>query len=119
MDRSGTKVDQVRGIEHAEGLAFMTHYVYRIYSGDDLLYVGCSNNPERRVKQHRLEKAWQEPITAVLTESYPTLAEAETAERVAIKTEDPQVQRPARQRRVCGLETKRHQARCVSNRPRR
>lgn len=40
-----------------------THYVYRLYAGHDLYYIGCTGNPEQRLKAHQ-SKPWWDEITS-------------------------------------------------------
>lgn len=67
----------------------MSHYVYRLYCVEQLLYVGSSSNPDMRIKCHRNEKAWPELITHSDAEEFETRAEALEAERLAIVAERP------------------------------
>ena len=64
-------------------------YVYRMWDKDGvLLYIGKSNNPLNRWKQHR-KKPWFEQVTRFEYEPHPDEASAYAAEREAIKTEHP------------------------------
>jgi hypothetical protein len=65
-------------------------FVYRLFDADDrLLYVGISCMPGMRVSAHK-RRRWGHLIARVEAgESYPTEAEARTAEKRAIETEDP------------------------------
>ena len=59
--------------------------VYRLWSGDVLLYVGVTSNLEPRLRTHR--RRFGAKITNVTTVEYPTRAEAFAAERKAIAEE--------------------------------
>ncbi|MFZ1988010.1 MAG: GIY-YIG nuclease family protein [Minisyncoccia bacterium] len=69
----------------------MVHTVYILTCADDTLYVGCTNNLERRLKQHNHSKQGahytkiRRPVTLVYSETFPTLAEARKRE-AEIKT---------------------------------
>lgn len=88
------------------------HFVYRIYSADDvLLYIGCAYDVEQRIYMH---KATYTMVDAFLihrhyqrhtSEQHPTLRAARAAERAAITAEAPLLNRqhnPKRWRRVDG-----------------
>ena len=73
------------------------HYVYRIYDADDrLLYIGCAWRVNERIRFH-CEISAQSPASWVIrrqmarytSERFPTKAEARAAERHAIATEWP------------------------------
>lgn len=73
--------------------------VYRLYDADgSLLYVGTSNQPEARWKQHAPEKPWWPQVARKDIEWYPDRPKALTAEALAIITESPRynVVAPAR-----------------------
>ncbi|MCL4404110.1 GIY-YIG nuclease family protein [Patescibacteria group bacterium] len=60
----------------------MGYFVYILECADGSFYVGCTNDIERRVKQHNDSK-WgahytkiRRPVILVHSESYPTLKEA-------------------------------------------
>ena len=40
-----------------------THCVYRMFIGEELVYVGMTNNPTRRFRQHRRHKWWWRDVT--------------------------------------------------------
>ena len=64
-------------------------YVYRMWDKNGvLLYIGKSNNPLNRWKQHR-KKPWFEQVARFEYEPHPDEASAYAAEREAIKTEHP------------------------------
>jgi predicted GIY-YIG superfamily endonuclease len=54
-----------------------------------LLYIGISDNPERRLGEHKRSADWCDEIAATATEAYATRAEAIKAEPAAIETERP------------------------------
>lgn len=65
-------------------------YVYRIYSRDGtLLYVGMSEDPAKRMIQHRGEKAWPEEVAGFASEEFSDRAAASEEERRAIAVEKP------------------------------
>ena len=67
-----------------------TEYLYRHYnSAGALLYVGVSNDVDRRLVQHRRDSRWASDIDKVAVETFPTREDALTAERLAIETEKP------------------------------
>lgn len=69
-------------------------YVYRIYSGDELLYIGSSRNVKRRIREHKAERpemfsaATRYDMQGPYTE--PTAREVEI---VAIQQEQPRFNR--------------------------
>ena len=64
--------------------------LYRLYGfGDQLLYIGITNNFTRRLYQHQTEKAWGANIYASRHETFHCRGCAESAERLAIITEVP------------------------------
>lgn len=66
------------------------HVVYFVWSDDDLLYVGVSSNLKNRARHHRLRFGDDVEIT---WDEYPSRAEADTAEHVAITTLCPSANR--------------------------
>lgn len=65
-------------------------YVYRIYACDGaLLYVGMSEDPAKRMIQHRGEKAWPEEVAGFASEEFSDRATAAEEERRAIAVEKP------------------------------
>lgn len=72
----------------------MTHYVYRCYEADGgLLYVGCTQDVDRRLSEHRRVQFWAPRIARVEVVSYPSAVEALAAEKTAILTEQPRFNR--------------------------
>jgi predicted GIY-YIG superfamily endonuclease len=64
--------------------------LYRHFDGDgELLYIGISGNPERRLGEHKRSADWCDEIASPATEAYATRAEAINAESAAIETERP------------------------------
>ena len=64
----------------------MSHFVYILECSDSSLYVGCTNNLERRFKQHNDSK-WgahytkiRRPVILKYQESFKTLREARRRE---------------------------------------
>ena len=60
----------------------MSFFVYILRCADDSLYVGCTNNLERRIKQHNDSK-WgahytkiRRPVALLYSEEFKTLKEA-------------------------------------------
>lgn len=62
------------------------HTVYILRCADDTLYVGCTNDVERRLLQHNASKSGahytklRRPVSLVYSESYATLGEARSRE---------------------------------------
>jgi predicted GIY-YIG superfamily endonuclease len=66
------------------------HILYRMFGrGRRLLYVGITMNVEGRFHAHRRDKPWWRQVQRMTLEHFDTRAEAEAAERSAIKTEQP------------------------------
>jgi len=64
--------------------------VYRLYDADgNLLYVGTTNNLERRMASHRHDKQWWSDVADVETETVASATEAAEAERNQIHTLEP------------------------------
>lgn len=64
--------------------------LYRLYDlNDSLLYVGIANNPATRWSYHAGEKTWWPQVERKTLQWFPSRAEAEQAEILAITTEDP------------------------------
>ena len=60
----------------------MSHFVYILECADKSLYVGCTNNLERRLEQHNNSK-WgahytkiRRPVKLLYSETFETLKEA-------------------------------------------
>ena len=67
----------------------MTSFLYRLWNGDQLLYVGISKSYLRRLTEHMETQPWAGLITKVTTEVYDTRELAAQAERLAVQTEKP------------------------------
>jgi predicted GIY-YIG superfamily endonuclease len=69
----------------------MSAYVYRLYdSADRLLYVGCTDDVDRRLAQHRRKgTGGGADISRCHAVAYPTRVEALGAESLAICAESP------------------------------
>ncbi len=64
--------------------------VYRLYNADnELLYVGTTNNLERRMQSHRYDKPWWPNVADIQTETFASAVEAVEAERAQIKSLEP------------------------------
>jgi putative endonuclease len=69
----------------------MTYFVYVLECADKSLYVGCTNNIQRRVSEHNHSKGGahytkiRRPVKLVYSESFKTLAEGRHRE-AEIKT---------------------------------
>lgn len=77
-------------IERAQETKRSTCQLYRHFDPERrLLYVGISNNHVNRLAAHRNDSAWFPLIKYVEIEHFDTRAQAEAAERHAIRTELP------------------------------
>lgn len=64
--------------------------VYRLYDRDNtLLYVGISNRPDLRFKQHAADKPWWPQVFRREVRMFRTRSQALRAEEVAIRSERP------------------------------
>lgn len=64
--------------------------VYRLYDADGTpLYIGISDDPERRFKQHRDSKPWWPQVARKTIEWHPNRTLALKAEATAIEAETP------------------------------
>jgi hypothetical protein len=63
--------------------------LYRLFSPDMLLYVGISDNPIARFKQHAKKQAWWPEVTRKTIQWYPSRDDAAEAELAAIRDELP------------------------------
>jgi len=76
--------------DHFERVRQDTHILYRCYNRKPrLLYVGMTNNPEERFKQHRVEKLWWKYVDHITLEKFGSRRELAEAEAVAINEEQP------------------------------
>lgn len=68
----------------------LPHYVYRCYDdSSDLLYVGCTVEPVRRVIAHKAHAWWGDRIASVRYTVFPNSDKAHEVERQAIYLERP------------------------------
>lgn len=82
--------DQGPGMASTTQLNGKTHALYRFYDvAGDLLYVGITVDPGRRLERHRGDKPWWHEVARVELEQHPTRASVLTAERAAIANEKP------------------------------
>lgn len=66
------------------------HALYRFFDATgQLLYVGLTSDPGRRMGQHRVEKPWWSEVANVTIQTYPDRESVAAAERAAIRTETP------------------------------
>lgn len=66
------------------------HFLYRIYGADsELLYIGESNNVERRMREHSKLRPWWPERRRIDIEPFASEQEAVDAERIAIRAEYP------------------------------
>lgn len=65
------------------------HYLYRLWSDRELLYVGETNDITRRLREHSKDKAWWPEVRGHTHEPFFNESEAVAAEGHAIKTESP------------------------------
>jgi predicted GIY-YIG superfamily endonuclease len=64
--------------------------LYRLYDTDGTpLYIGVTDNPDRRFKQHRDTKPWWPQVARKTIEWHPSRAVALAEEAAAIKAETP------------------------------
>lgn len=68
--------------------------LYRFYSDSgELLYVGISDNPARRWREHGAAKPWWHEVASTTIERYASRELADSAERSAIRSESPRYNR--------------------------
>jgi len=66
------------------------HVLYRFYDrSDHLLYVGITNNPAARFKQHEHGKDWWDQVASITLEQHASRQALMDAERAAIIAERP------------------------------
>lgn len=66
------------------------HALYRFFNSDGrLLYVGITNDPGRRWREHAGDKPWWHEVTVTTIERFATRGEVRDAEKAAIVTEKP------------------------------
>ena len=67
-----------------------THTLYRLFDeSGELLYVGITSNPERRLHHHKHTKPWWSEVATVTFENHPTGDDVAAAEADAIESERP------------------------------
>ena len=65
-------------------------YLYRFYDKRGrLLYVGITNSPPSRFRQHGRDKEWWQEVSDIKIEPHPSREEVLAAESEAIRTEAP------------------------------
>lgn len=64
-------------------------WLYRLFAGQTLAYVGVSSNPRARFTKHRYSKPWWSTVTRVEFRWHPSRESAFAAERAAIAHENP------------------------------
>lgn len=80
----------VRAVEWGRPQTPVRTALYRLYDRDgELLYVGITDSPKRRFKDHADDKCWWPDVTARTVDWLPTRAHALAAEAQAIRTESP------------------------------
>ena len=66
------------------------YFLYRFYDEDDtLLYIGITNDPERRLYQHTAQKPWADDIARTEYAVFANKTEATAAEAALIKQLSP------------------------------
>lgn len=66
------------------------HVLYRLFdTSDNLLYIGITNDPELRWKQHGKVKNWWRQVATIRVEHFDSRDDALAAEKAAIKAEKP------------------------------
>lgn len=64
----------------------MSYFVYILSCADNTLYIGCTNNLEKRLKEHNVSKRGahytkiRRPVTLAYRETFKTLANARARE---------------------------------------
>lgn len=65
-------------------------WLYKVFNrADNLLYVGITHNPVERMKSHKSHSIWWEDKEQMTWQSFETRHEAEIAERLSIKNDNP------------------------------
>ena len=68
----------------------MSAHVYRIFDGENrLIYVGSTRGLFARLAAHRSQAWWAYQAAKVKASVYPSIEDARTAERLAIRVENP------------------------------
>lgn len=68
-------------------------WVYLVYDGNELLYVGCTGGLDRRLRDHQGALWWPDNPEVHLHGPYATKQEATHQERWAIKRFEPKLNR--------------------------
>jgi predicted GIY-YIG superfamily endonuclease len=82
----------------------MTYYVYIVKCADKTLYVGCTNNLEKRILQHNTSKQGahytkiRRPVALIYSEQFTTLAEG--------RKREAQIKRMKREEKIQLIESK-------------
>lgn len=95
--RLGMWIGGIEQLEHAQVRLVLAPYssgelsgVYRLYACDGtLLYVGVTNDPLRRWKQHAASKDWWDEVDHLVLVPFGSSAGARLIERLAIQDERP------------------------------
>lgn len=75
-------------------IAHVEHFVYRCYDrGGRLLYIGCTQYPERRIGEHRKRSRWGGLLATQTFEGPYGYYEGFAVERAAIEAEAPMFNR--------------------------
>jgi putative endonuclease len=81
----------------------MSYYVYILQCADDSLYIGCTNNIEKRLHQHNNSKSGahytkiRRPVILIHKETYQTLKEA--------RSREAEIKRLSRQKKLLLIES--------------
>lgn len=67
------------------------HTVYRLFSGDELVYVGITATASRRLGEHRRQREWWGQITGATFEHFATATMAAAEERRLIRELRPRL----------------------------
>ena len=66
------------------------HFVYSFYAASgECLYVGCTDNVARRIRQHQNERPWASDITRMVVTVHADHSEGLAAEAAKIRAEQP------------------------------
>jgi len=76
--------------DHFDRVRERTHILYRCFNRKKLLlYVGITNDPEQRLKDHRMHKPWWQHVDHITLQTMPNRKALIDAEAVAIREEHP------------------------------
>jgi DNA-binding XRE family transcriptional regulator/predicted GIY-YIG superfamily endonuclease len=77
-------------------VATKSYTVYRLYDAErNLLYIGCTNDFEQRMRGHRYQSAWYPSVAEAQTEHFERHEEAMIEEQTQIATLAPRHNRKA------------------------